>query len=64
MIGISEDTPCHDAFIEVVMIHDDQIITAGADGYVKYWKIQKKNILRLIFTNKTTKTSHFFKYKT
>ena len=47
MIGISEDTPCNDAFIEVVMIHDDQIITAGADGYVKYWKNSEKKYFKI-----------------
>eukprot|EP00743_Colponemidia_sp_Colp-15_P005137 GILK01005528.1.p1 GENE.GILK01005528.1~~GILK01005528.1.p1 ORF type:complete len:1787 (-),score=532.29 GILK01005528.1:93-5426(-) len=29
--------PCHHGAIEAVMIEDDKIVTAGADGYIRWW---------------------------
>jgi WD40 repeat protein len=30
--------PCHDGMIEFIVIEGDFVITAGGDGYIKWWK--------------------------
>ena len=33
----NEKTPLHKGFIEVVLLEGDQFITAGEDGYIRWW---------------------------
>jgi hypothetical protein len=33
--------PLHNGPIEVVTLEDDQIMTAGGDGYIKWWKFKE-----------------------
>ena len=34
----AKKTPLHNGFIEVIMFDGDHFITAGGDGYIKWWK--------------------------
>jgi hypothetical protein len=34
---MDKDTACHNGAIEVIMLKDDKIITAGVDGYIRFW---------------------------
>ena len=31
--------PLHDGAIETILYEDDQFITAGADGFIKWWSL-------------------------
>lgn len=35
-----EKTPLHNGPIEIVILEDDYFITAGGDGYIKWWNFQ------------------------
>jgi hypothetical protein len=37
VIGIDAEVPCHNGAIEVLMFKDQQIISAGVDGYIRFW---------------------------
>ena len=37
LINIDENTPCHKNSIEVVFRYKDLIITAGNDGFIRFW---------------------------
>jgi len=39
MLNVEEQTPCHQGMIEVIVQDGDYFLTAGADGYVKWWKV-------------------------
>ena len=30
--------PCHDGMVEFIVIEGDYVLTAGGDGYIKWWK--------------------------
>jgi hypothetical protein len=32
---------CHEKEIEVIFKHNDSIVTAGADGYLKFWDFKE-----------------------
>ena len=32
-----EQLPCHQGPIEVIFRYEDKIVTAGADGYIRFW---------------------------
>lgn len=37
VISIDEETPCHNGAIEVIMLFKKQIVSAGVDGYIRFW---------------------------
>ena len=37
VIGIDENTPCHEGNIEFVKLVKEKVVTAGADGYIRFW---------------------------
>jgi len=37
LINLDEENNCHKGNIEVVFRHEDNIITAGTDGFIKFW---------------------------
>lgn len=39
VLDIEKKTPLHNGHIEFVTIEGDKVITAGADGYIKYWDL-------------------------
>lgn len=41
MLNVQDQTPLHKGMIEVIIQEDDCFITAGADGYIKWWKIKE-----------------------
>jgi WD40 repeat protein len=38
VLDAHKKTPLHEGFIEVVMFDGENFITAGGDGYIKWWK--------------------------
>jgi len=32
---------CHEKEIEVIFKHNDSIVTAGSDGYLKFWDFKE-----------------------
>lgn len=43
VVAISADQPCHRGAIEFVKLLGGKIITAGADGYIRFWDAQAIN---------------------
>lgn len=43
MVSISPEKPCHNGQIEFVRHYNKKIITAGADGYIRFWDAQTIN---------------------
>ena len=39
MLDVEKQTPLHKGMIEVLLQDDEYFITAGADGYVKWWRM-------------------------
>lgn len=39
LLDVANKTPLHNGIIEVIIQDGDFYITAGADGYIKWWKI-------------------------
>lgn len=37
VVSIDENTPCHKGEIEFVKLVKNRLITAGADGYIRFW---------------------------
>lgn len=40
-IAMDENTPCHQGAIEIVIIEESTIITAGDDGYIRTWDVDQ-----------------------
>lgn len=41
ILAISEEVPCHEnCMIDVVQFYEGQIVTAGRDGFVKFWDME------------------------
>lgn len=38
VLDAPKKTPLHNGMIEVVFLEDEHFITAGGDGYIKWWK--------------------------
>lgn len=36
----NNEAPCHDGMIETIMLEDKYFITAGHDGYIKFWDFE------------------------
>jgi hypothetical protein len=43
VVSISANKPCHNGPIEFVRNYKKKIISAGADGYVRFWDAQGIN---------------------
>ena len=43
VISIDEQTPCHNGSIEVIMLQGGQIVTAGVDGFIRFWDYEAVN---------------------
>jgi WD40 repeat protein len=43
VVSIDAERSCHDGQIEFVRHHNKKIITAGADGFVRFWDAQAIN---------------------
>lgn len=43
VVGIDENTPCHKGEIEFVKLVKNKLISAGADGYIRFWDGQAIN---------------------
>ena len=43
VVGISPEKPCHEGAIEFVRHFNKKIISAGADGYIRFWDAQAIN---------------------
>jgi hypothetical protein len=43
VVAIGPDQPCHNGPIEFVKMIDKKIITAGGDGYIRFWDAQAIN---------------------
>lgn len=41
MLDVENKTPLHKGMIEVLLQDDDFYVTAGADGYIKWWRISE-----------------------
>ena len=37
LIKMTEEIPCHTATIEVLFRHNDLIVSAGNDGFIRFW---------------------------
>lgn len=37
---IEKMKPCHDGFIEIIILQGEMFITAGSDGFIKFWNFQ------------------------
>lgn len=37
VVSIDKDTPCHKGKIEFVKLVDNKLISAGSDGYIRFW---------------------------
>jgi hypothetical protein len=37
LVNLSPEENCHKDNIEVVIRYEDYIVTAGSDGYIKFW---------------------------
>lgn len=44
VIGIDPETPCHKGAIEYVKLLDKKVVTAGQDGYIRFWDFDTINI--------------------
>lgn len=43
VVAIDENTPCHNGAIQYVKLMKGKVITAGADGYIKFWDYNELN---------------------
>ncbi len=39
VLNAEEKTPLHQGMIEVILFEDDQFISAGHDGFIKWWSL-------------------------
>ena len=37
VVSIDKDNPCHNGKIEFVKLVGNKLISAGSDGYIKFW---------------------------
>jgi hypothetical protein len=37
VVAIDKDTPCHKGSIKFVKLVKNKLITAGSDGYIRFW---------------------------
>ena len=43
VVAISPEKPCHKGQVEFVRNYKKKIISAGADGYIRFWDAQAIN---------------------
>jgi len=43
VVSIDPERPCHAGHVEFVRHYNKKIITAGADGYIRFWDAQAIN---------------------
>lgn len=41
LFTLPDKKPCHNGAIESVLIEGDEVMTAGTDGYIKWWDLKK-----------------------
>jgi hypothetical protein len=43
VVSIDKDTPCHKGLINYIKLVKSKLVTAGSDGFIKFWDGQAIN---------------------